>query len=33
VLGSMLTALGNRILNRKNMNAVKAYLRFKNKGA
>jgi drug/metabolite transporter (DMT)-like permease len=33
VLGSMLTALGNRILNRKNINAVKEYLRFKNKSA
>lgn len=30
VLGSMLTALGERILNRKNINALKYYLGFKN---
>ena len=30
VLGSMLTALGERILNRKNINALKLYLGFKN---
>ncbi|TWX72826.1 DMT family transporter [Colwellia sp. C1TZA3] len=33
VLGSMLTALGNRILNKKNINALKEYLKFKNNSA
>jgi len=33
VLGSMLTALGERILNKKNINSLKAYLGFKNKSA
>jgi len=33
VLGSMLTALGDRLLNRKNINSLKEHLGFKVKGA